>query len=301
MKEIAINMPFCDSPTVLHKLSPTNPYVKKTVREYKEESTADSTRGNFYLQILPIIKPQSAYCDNILAHLLKQEEKFNIKSSEAILKAHKISISTRAKIIDWMIEVIYKSECNRQTLFLSVTLIDHFLLNSTNSYKNSDIHIIGVTAILLASKLIDTESLDIDFIYEQVVHKKIPKKTIQYFETQMLKALKFHISVPTELEFLEAYWEKLEKERLNVMSQVQYLSTLNLYSIDMAAIKPSVRAAGSLGVAVKEIGDLSEEELIRITGITVRELREIMKKVEEHRIDFKKLYPKLKNALSYYK
>jgi hypothetical protein len=288
---------FSDSSVVFHKLLLTDSYVK----EYEDESTADSLQSNLCLQMQPIIKPQSTYCEDILAHLLKQEEKFKIKSSEAILKVHKISAGTRARVIDWMIEVIHKTECNRHTFFLAVTLIDSFLVNSAKSYNNCDIHIIGVTAILIASKIINTESLDIDFMYEQVVHKKVPKKIIQDFETQILKALKFHITVPTELEFLEAYWEKLRKGQLNVMSQAQYLSTLNLYNIDMTAIKPSVRAAGSLAVAMKELGEVTEEELLMVTGIEIGELREVMKKIEEHRADFKKLYPKLKNALSYYK
>eukprot|EP00826_Nyctotherus_ovalis_P040491 TRINITY_DN4000_c0_g2_i1.p1 TRINITY_DN4000_c0_g2~~TRINITY_DN4000_c0_g2_i1.p1 ORF type:complete len:300 (-),score=36.88 TRINITY_DN4000_c0_g2_i1:158-1057(-) len=295
MKEITINIPFCASPEPL----------KKPQSAVKGESTADtysSSQYDFCLQILPVIKPQTLYCDEILQHLLRQEERFKV-SAEGVLRNCGISVSTRAKIIDWVVEVVYKAECSKQTLFLTIALIDRFLQNSIVSYKDSDIQLIGVVAMLLASKLIDTESLDIDFMYEQAVHKKISKKTMQDFETEMLKVLKFYVSTPTELDFLDVYWEKLGEKQQNVLSQAQYIASLNLYSITIASIKPSTRAAATLALACKESANSSQETatLANIAGIGMKELAETIGKIEEHREEFKKLYPKLKNVFTYYK
>lgn len=295
MKEISINIPFCVSPEPL----------KKPQSAAKGESTADtcsSSQSDFRLQILPIAKPQALYCDEILQHLLRQERRFKV-SAENMFRNHGISANTRARIIDWIVEVAYKAECSRQTLFLTVAIIDRFLQNSAVSYKNSDIQLIGVVAMLLASKLMDTESLDIDFMYEQALHRKVSKKTVQYFETEMLKVLEFYVSTPTELEFLDIYWEKLGKEQQNVLSQAQYISTLNLYSTAILSIKPSARAAATLALAIKESNNSSQEVagLAEIAGIAGKELAEVVGKVETHREGFKKLYPKLKNVFTYYK
>ena len=45
------------------------------------------------------------------------------------LEKHNITPTLRARMVDWMIEVLTNFKCDDQTFFLSVSLLDRFLKN----------------------------------------------------------------------------------------------------------------------------------------------------------------------------
>ena len=55
-------------------------------------------------------------------------------------------------MIDWMIEVLSAFKCLPNTFFVSVDIMDNFLIKTTKIIKQDKIHLLGVTAMLLASK-----------------------------------------------------------------------------------------------------------------------------------------------------
>jgi hypothetical protein len=48
------------------------------------------------------------------------------------LKNHEVSGKIRAKMVDWMIEVLSSYKCQDQSLFKAVQLMDRFYEKSTN-------------------------------------------------------------------------------------------------------------------------------------------------------------------------
>ena len=54
-----------------------------------------------------------------------------------------------------MIEAQISFKCDDQTFFLAASLLDRYLKNKSDTRKISDLHIIGVTSIFIASKYED--------------------------------------------------------------------------------------------------------------------------------------------------
>jgi G2/mitotic-specific cyclin 1/2 len=297
----------CESPQSTQKLFPNKTYLlsaKLPLKDPTTESTADtyhSFQSECRLQILPTLNPRLAFHDDIIYHLRKQEEVLKV-TGKGILERHKITMEFRAKMVDWIIEVINKAECTSQTLFLSVSILDRFLYSSKSSYKNSNLHLMGVVAMALASKFEEVQGMDIVFMYSQVVHNKISEKEMADFEMKMFQVLNFTVLAPTELEFLEVFIESLGEEVGNVLAQAQYIATLNLHSIDVMGIKPSLRAAANLLISSKESFVLPPKQALKklsfLSGASEEEIENTAKIIEQHRKDFKKLYPKLKNAIN---
>jgi len=313
MNEITIDMSPCGSPSSAHKLLETNS-EQKLICQSKEEAknisneltndTCSNSQTEFRLQLLPTVNHSLVYFDEILTHLLNREEKLLPLKTDSILSNHKISSDLRAKMVDWIIEVIYKAECTAQTLFISVGVLDRFLANSGQSYKSSEMHLIGVISMLLASKFEDVGGMDINFMFEQVVHKKISQSEMVDFELKMLHEIKYIVCAPTELDFLEVFAENMSEYITgSIMSQAKYISTLNLHSAKLATQKPSLKAAATLLQALRNDPEMPFDEikqkLAKLSHSSVLQIEELSKQIEEHRADFKKLYPKLKNALNY--
>lgn len=79
-------------------------------------------------------------------------------------KQKDINEKMRAILIDWLIEVHYKFKLNADTLFITVNIIDRYL--STQTVKRQYLQLVGVTAMLIASKYEDIYPPPIqDFIY----------------------------------------------------------------------------------------------------------------------------------------
>ncbi len=271
--------------------------IASAVIEMANESTAaDSQDSQPEFSPFVGIPPDPICVDDVLEHLRKLESRAAV--SAAIVDAHGITAPLRAKMVDWMIEVVCKAECNSQTLFLAVGVLDRFLEVQRQKYKSGDMHLMGVVAMLLASKFEDVAGLDVQFMFEQVVHKKVSVHDMVVFEAKMFEGVNYLVSSPTELEFLELYTSALLEQE--ALAQAQHVATLNLHSADLSVLKPSLRAAGSLllvlngGKAGKEA-----ERVGRVSGYSGEEVRGAAERIAGHVKRFKELYPKLKNAETY--
>lgn len=76
------------------------------------------------------------------------------------LRRHEISGALRSRMVDWMIEVLTKFNCDDQTFFLSVALMDRYLKGCKDVKQVKDLHIIGVTSMFVGSKYEDSKPID---------------------------------------------------------------------------------------------------------------------------------------------
>lgn len=106
---------------------------------------------------------------------------------------------------DWMIEVLTNFKCDDQTYFLAVNLQDRFLKNIREPKEVSDLHIIGVTCMFIASKFEDIYPLKMKTIYEKIAHQKLEIERIKKLELEIMKAIDYKIHAPTVLDFLKVY------------------------------------------------------------------------------------------------
>jgi len=101
------------------------------------------------------------------------------------LKGHKITGVYRAKMVDWMIEVLSAFKSSNQTFFLSVQIMDRYFdaLTKLSESKDKDInhyglelnelHLIGIVSMFIASKYEDVYPLLMKTVVRKIAHGKV--------------------------------------------------------------------------------------------------------------------------------
>lgn len=108
-------------------------------------------------------------------------------------------------MVDWMIEVLTNFRCDDQTFFLAVSLMDRYFKNCKTRKEVSDLHIIGVSSMFIASKFEDIYPLKMKTVFEKIAHKKLEISRIKDLELDMLSSIEYKIHAPTVLDFLKVY------------------------------------------------------------------------------------------------
>jgi hypothetical protein len=73
-------------------------------------------------------------------------------------------------MIDWMIEVLTNFKCDDQTFFLAVSMMDRYFKKKPETQEISNLHIIGVTCMFIASKYEDIYPLKMKMVFEKIAH-----------------------------------------------------------------------------------------------------------------------------------
>lgn len=81
------------------------------------------------------------------------------------LSPHKVTHAHRARMIDWMIEVLTNFKCEDQTFFLAVQIMDRYFKEKRPARELSELHVIGVTSMFLASKMEDIYPLRMSMVF----------------------------------------------------------------------------------------------------------------------------------------
>ncbi|TNV76993.1 hypothetical protein FGO68_gene4448 [Halteria grandinella] len=136
----------------------------------------------------------NCYSVDILSHLLHLELTHPSTSSKPC--------KLRARMVNWMTDVLFIFKQSDHTFFLSVQILDRYL----SMHSECDIHLLGVTAMFLASKFHDKNPFKLDVMCEKVAHFAFTTLQIKQMESQVLKELKFKLSErPSSWEFIEAF------------------------------------------------------------------------------------------------
>ena len=176
------------------------------------------------------------YGDSISAtHELKEQE----TSTNDCLRNHRVNEDLRAKMVDWMIEVLDIFNCSLRTLFLSIRVMDLYFKHEPSTIGVEELHVIGVSCMMIASKYEDIKALDMNTIFFKISHEKLPRAYIVRIEKKILKALDYKLFVPTVIDFLEPVLAETPKYMKNL---VYYAAELAQLEPKFAWIKPSLLA-----------------------------------------------------------
>lgn len=107
------------------------------------------------------------YGDSIFNYLKKIE--LDIPAS--LLQKHPISSSIHLKMIDWMVEVLSVYQSSEETFFLAIKVMDLYISKAQN-LKTSNIHLIGVTSMFIASKYEDVYPIPLSMFVHQIGHNQ---------------------------------------------------------------------------------------------------------------------------------
>ncbi len=92
-----------------------------------------------------------------------------------------------------MIEVLSSFECVPNTFFIAVDLMDAYLTWSRVSFEPRAIHLIGITSMLLASKIEEITPFKVCVAVDKMAHGKLTAREITNCETDMMQTLDYRV------------------------------------------------------------------------------------------------------------
>ena len=84
----------------------------------------------------------------------------------------------RTKMVDWMVEVTTSFKCTIRTYFLAVALFDGYFraMQGKKVLENSDVHLVGIGCMYLASKYEDIYPLHSKVVSDKISHGAFTQK-----------------------------------------------------------------------------------------------------------------------------
>ena len=260
--------------------------------------TSTSPEDNNSSRIILSQQLISEYSDDILEHLFNQEQKVDISDN---LRRHGISKELRAKMIDWMIEVLSKTECSPDTLFVAVRCMDRFFKQVGCECTSGDLHVVGVSSMVLAAKYEEVIPLRLKFVEEKITHGKIKADQIKQIEQMLVSTLGYWFGAPTELTFLTHYLELLGGIVPNsdfLQKLTLYMAKVNLFDYALCSVKPSMAAAATIYASLTLLGmngnSLYIQTLSKHSRCSVEEISALSTYILEGLTSFNVNYPTLK-------
>nr|NP_001028696.2 cyclin B [Strongylocentrotus purpuratus] len=153
-------------------------------------------------------------------------------------------------LVDWLVQVHLRFHLLQETLFLTVQLIDRFLVD--HAVSKGKLQLVGVTAMFIASKYEEMYPPEInDFVY--ITDQAYTKTQIRQMEVFMLKGLKYCLGKPLCLHFLrrnsKAAGVDPQKHTL-----AKYLMEITLPEYSMVQYDPSEIAAAAIYLSMALLG-----------------------------------------------
>jgi len=208
-----------------------------------------------WAQKLPLIdrgdaeNPQKVaeYAADVFTYLKAREGVQALKIPDYMGNQEDVTEKMRMILVDWLVEVHWKFKLSPDTLFLTINLLDRYL--SKCSVRRTKLQLVGVTCMLIASKHEEIYPPEIkDFVH--VTDKAYSKTEILDMEVSVLNGLKFQITTPSPLYFLQRM-VKLQECSPEHVSLAQYLLELTLGHYRSVRHPPSHLAAAALFLANK--------------------------------------------------
>jgi cyclin A len=192
----------------------------------KEERKKDSSK----FRKIETDRVMNAYAKNWMADMKSKQARSWPKN---FLENHRISAGVRAKMIDWMIEVLCSYKCTDMTFFIAVNYMDMYFQRTAVKHELNDLHLIGVASMYVATKYEEICPLRISVMQSKISHGKFSKEEIKAKETDILQALNFECSPVTILNFLEIGIESLKLKETLSDSLYTHLVKLSVYIAKM--------------------------------------------------------------------
>ena len=188
-----------------------------------------------------------------------------------------INEKMRIILINWLIEVHFKFHLLNETLFISINIIDRYL--SQKNINRKYLQLLGITSLFIASKyeeIYAPSAKDLIFMTDNAYKIEEMIK----MENEILKVLKFELTFPTSLRFLELYGDFLNLDEINLF-RCYYLNEVSLICYNLCGYCPSLIACACLYINLKSniivFKGYNEEELFKITGYKKAEISNCLK------------------------
>ena len=92
-----------------------------------------------------------------------------------------------------MIEVLSSFNCTANTFFMAIDIMDTYFTKTSRVLETKDIHLVGVTSMLLASKMEEIIPFKVTTVVDKMTHGKMKHGEIVQCETDILTTLNFKL------------------------------------------------------------------------------------------------------------
>lgn len=185
--------------------SDTQHEVKKSVQEVFKERIAKwrkiQMKDMNMADQLDFKNPQcvSEFAQEIYENMLKEEDGCMVDPSYLTKVQTEIKDTSRAFLIEWIIDVHRKFRLVPEALYVTQYIIDQYM--SKKKIQKSQLHLLGVSTLLIAAKYEEIYPPEIrDFL--AVSENKFTKQMVLDMEKEILLTLGFRVTAPSSYRFL---------------------------------------------------------------------------------------------------
>lgn len=169
-------------------------------------------------------------------------------------KHPEITVEMRCVLIDWMIEVGEEFKMHSGTIFLAVSIIDRYLSRASSSLPRNRFQLLGITAILVASKLEEMCAPTIsDLVY--VCDNTYSRRDIIDLEGLLVNTLCFDLTIFTTRHYIQHLIVAADDPRIDPATKLlmphiaNYLVELALLDYSLTHKRPSLVASSAIYLA----------------------------------------------------
>lgn len=222
----------------------------------------------------PMFSPE--YAHDIFTNLQERELHFMVK--DYLSEQNEITVTMRAILIDWLVEVQETFELFHETLYLAVRMVDRYL--DRKNVKKLHLQLLGVTAIFLASKMEERYPPPLeDFIF--VCDRAYTEDQILKMERVLCAELEYEVYMPLSYSFLRRYGKCVNAD-MRMLTIGRYVLELALQEYEYVTYRPSLLAAAALFYSMQKSGNSTWDTTCRhYTNYSVDELESLVSMMDK--------------------
>ena len=198
----------------LKSVPSTTSFISTCEKTQEHCTDSISVSDNLRVELLKNLMPSNLCLKEFKDHYadflkLKIEDALNCKIS-LCLQRHSATAKDRSRIVDLIGKITKYFGLHKNTFFKAVLIMDTFCAKTLEYFfyyfrilKADDLELIGLTSVLLASKYVDLDELNIKLLVESVTRNKYSDLDFKSKEIEIVKTIQFNIDYPTIYELLE--------------------------------------------------------------------------------------------------
>ena len=273
-----------------------NEIFKRRLVDFRKQTA----RQMIFADQMDLRNPQlaSEYAPQIYQNMRQEESRLKVSPSylKEVQLPNEVKDTSRAFLVEWIIDVHRKFRLVPETLYVTVFLIDRFL--SLKQIRKNQLHILGVTSLLIATKYEEIYPPELKDLLS-VSENKFTRAEVLQMEKDMLLTMQFDVTAPSAYRFLERY-RKLTSivNDSRIFFLAQYLQEIALLDASLLQYNPSEIAAAALILSCKCIKKVHawNREMESASGYTDEHLQPIVEEVKGFALE---VNPKFLTTLKY--
>ena len=157
-----------------------------------------------------------------------------------------MGVRSRYILVDWLLDVQHNWNLSIYTLYLAINILDRYL--ERNSIEMKKFQLIGITCLLIASKIEDIQAPTIADCSE-VTNEAYTINEVVEMERHLLETFNYIVRAPTALPFLNRFLQ-ICKAPKTIRKTASFYSEAALHEYKMLQYKPSLVAFSSVLLAL---------------------------------------------------